>query len=112
MEVALRRVGFTSAKHAFTFLVGMWLYVEVHGGPEPKQLDHYAEWWEMSRSTAYREQRAFRLAFPGYTPLSLWSSLDLDDHAVDRMRRAAELLRAGDDEQAAAELASFEARLA
>lgn len=62
LEVAVRRVGPLKGARVLAFMVA-WDVVRRELGHEPT-LDEYAEWWRVSKRTAFREQAQFRKCFP------------------------------------------------
>lgn len=65
LEIAVARGGLINGPRAISMIVG-WLVAEEMLG-HPPDLDEYADWWKMSRATAFREQAAFRKCFPQET---------------------------------------------
>jgi hypothetical protein len=65
LEVAVARGGLVKGPRAVSMVVG-WVVAEEMLG-HPPTLEEYAEWWKMSRATAFREQAAFRQCFPEET---------------------------------------------
>jgi hypothetical protein len=75
--IAAGRVGVIKSARVMAFMV-QWQIAADDLGREPT-VEEYAEWWNSSRRTAFREQALFREAFPGEnTPRRL---LDLTAHA-------------------------------
>jgi hypothetical protein len=73
IEVAVKNAGFRKALTALTWAYS-WAIVRESIGHEPS-VDEVAEWWNENRRTAFREQSAFRLAFPTLeTPAQLFQS--------------------------------------
>ena len=62
-QVAVKNAGFRDALRAFEFATG-WGLAVAFLGREPESIDEYAEVAEVSRATAFRQQQAFRKAFP------------------------------------------------
>jgi hypothetical protein len=62
-EYARKRVGFRRSVQVFTFMVA-WDHARRAMRHESITLDEYADWWKVSRSTAFREQSRFREVFP------------------------------------------------
>lgn len=62
LEVAVARVGGLRGGRVIAFMVA-WDVSTRDLGHDPT-VEEYAEWWKVSRSTAYRELRFFRQAFP------------------------------------------------
>lgn len=62
MEVAVRNGGFRDAIKALDW-AHSWIHVQVALGHDPS-VDEVAEWWNMSRRSAFRNQASFRKCFP------------------------------------------------
>lgn len=67
MEYLRRRVGFRRSIQVLAFMVAWDTARRALHGREPMTLQEYADWWKVSRPTAFREQARFREAFPGET---------------------------------------------
>lgn len=65
LRVAVANVGLRRGYGAVGFIV-CWGIVEYALGRTPT-VEEYADWWNESRSTVYRQQANFRKAFPGET---------------------------------------------
>jgi hypothetical protein len=65
-EIAIRNAGYRDALRAMEFTMN-WGMATVLLGREPETIDEYAEFAEVSRATAFRDQQAFRKAFPMLT---------------------------------------------
>lgn len=77
VAVAVSRVGMRKAYKAAVF-VGLWAYVTREHGRPPVTVDEFAEWMELSRAQAFRDQQVFRQAFPEFpTPTELWAALEV-----------------------------------
>jgi hypothetical protein len=63
-EVGFRNAGFRTTSHALKFAMG-WGLATAELGREPASVEEYAEVMSESRATAFRDQQAFRKAFPG-----------------------------------------------
>jgi hypothetical protein len=75
-QLAAANVGQVAGAKVVAFVV-QWAIAEEALGHAP-MLDEYAEWWNASRSTVFREQARFREAFPGETT---------PQRLVDRLKR-------------------------
>src|SRR3954469_20144773 len=64
-QLAARRVGQVKGAKVVAFVI-CWAIAEEALGHRPT-LDEYADWWNESRATVFREQARFREAFPGET---------------------------------------------
>ena len=62
-EVALRNGGVRAVPRAFKFALG-WGLATAELGREPANVEEYADVMDESRATAFRDQQAFRRAFP------------------------------------------------
>ncbi len=62
-ELGVANGGLRATSRALKFAMGWGLATAELGRP-PKSLDEYAEVMEESRASAYRDQQAFRKAFP------------------------------------------------
>lgn len=72
IEVAVRNGGFRNAIKALSW-AHSWIHVQVALDRDPS-VDEVAEWWAMSRRTAFREQAAFRECFPALdTPAAIYA---------------------------------------
>jgi hypothetical protein len=70
-QVGFRNAGMRETTRALRFAMG-WGLATAELGSEPESLDKYAEVMEVSRATAFRDQQAFRAAFPDeVTPLRM-----------------------------------------
>ncbi len=73
LEVAIRNGGFRIGMRAMLW-ASCWVVVREALGYDPS-VDEVAEWWKESRRTAFREQEAFRTAFPKFsTPAPMFES--------------------------------------
>jgi len=63
LEVGLSNAGFRTTLRAFKFAVGWGLTTAVLGR-RPESVEEYADATRTSRATAFRDQQAFRAAFP------------------------------------------------
>src|SRR4051794_18566436 len=80
-QAAALHVGQVKGAKVVAFLV-CWAVAEEALG-HPPTLDEYADWWNESRATAFREQARFREAFPGETtPQRLVDALKSEDGAT------------------------------
>ena len=52
--------------------VAQWALFCRDEGRAPRNMEEYADWWGVSRATAYREQQAWREAMPEYATPSEW----------------------------------------
>ena len=72
MEVAVLNAGMRQAFRAMTWTLD-WQTVRAATGADPTA-EQVAEWWDASKRTAYRNQAAFREAFPSLdTPAPIFS---------------------------------------
>jgi hypothetical protein len=72
MEVAVGRAGWRQGIRAMTWAYE-WAVAREALGDEPS-VDQVAEYWKMNRRTAFREQSAFREAFPSLdTPAVIYA---------------------------------------
>jgi hypothetical protein len=62
-ELGIRNGGLRVTTRALKFAMG-WGLATAELGREPESVEEYAETMEESRATAFREQQAFRKAFP------------------------------------------------
>ena len=62
-ERGYKNAGILTTVRAFKFAMGWGLFMASEGH-EPENIDEYAEVMQESRATAYRDQQAFRQAFP------------------------------------------------
>lgn len=100
LEVAVARAGMRTAVKAITWAYE-WAVTREAVGHEPTA-DEVAEWWKLSRRTAFREQAAFREAFPELdSPAPIYASAEarealarladfgnkVDDWAAERRER-------------------------
>ena len=65
-EVGIRNGGFRATIRGLRFAMG-WGLATAELGREPESIDEYAETMELTRRTAFRDQAAFREAFPTET---------------------------------------------
>jgi hypothetical protein len=73
-SIAQGKLGVWKGARCVAFMV-CWEQTRRELGREPT-LEEYMEVWNVSRATAFREQREFRLAFPGNaTPSSVFDSV-------------------------------------
>lgn len=73
----IQRVGVRQASNVMTYALAWWT-VHADLGHEPTS-EEYAVWWKVSASTAYRELRAFREAWPEFsTPTDVAVVLGVD----------------------------------
>lgn len=73
LELAVRTAGFRAAVTA-TGWAYCWAVTREALGHEPT-VEEVADWWNMSRRTAFREQATFRKAFPMLeTPARLYAT--------------------------------------
>lgn len=63
-ELAVSNAGFRQGLQALQFVME-WGMVTAMLGREPETIDEYAEVAEVSRAKAFRDQKAFRKAYPG-----------------------------------------------
>lgn len=64
LTIAGQNVGLRKAFQALTFMAA-WDRARRALRRQTLTLDEYADWWKVSRATAFREQARFRDAFPG-----------------------------------------------
>lgn len=85
-----RRAGPLQAFRCLTFLVSWQIAQKATADEGPLTLTRYSEWWRQSRTTTWREQRAFEACFPGHRiPGSVVDQLGLvvpDVADVDQLR--------------------------
>jgi hypothetical protein len=62
-DLGIRNAGFRATSRALKFAMG-WGLATTELGREPESVEEYAEIMEESRATAFRDQQAFREAFP------------------------------------------------
>src|SRR3954465_969741 len=62
LKVAVSRVGTVKGARVVAFIL-CWAIADDALG-HPPTLEEYAEWWNESRATAFREQARFRECFP------------------------------------------------
>jgi hypothetical protein len=62
-ERGFKNAGMLSTARGLKFAMGWGLFMASEGR-EPENIDEYAEVMQESRATAYRDQQAFRQAFP------------------------------------------------
>jgi len=62
MEISVKHAGFRGAGTALKWAYS-WAYAREALGHDPT-VDEVADWWRMSRRTAFRAQATFREAFP------------------------------------------------
>jgi len=73
LEVAVARTGLRNAVRALTW-AHEWSVAATALGHDPT-VEEVADWWNMTRRTAFREQAAFREAFPEVeSPMRLYAS--------------------------------------
>lgn len=63
-ELGWRNAGMRTTNRALNFAV-RWGVLSAELGREPRSVDEYAELTGESRASAFRDQQAFREAFPG-----------------------------------------------
>ena len=86
LEVAVARTGLRTGVRALTW-AHEWEVASTALGHAPT-VEEVAEYWGLTRRTAFREQAAFREAFPSVdSPMSLYDS----DEARARLQAFAEL---------------------
>jgi aminopeptidase N len=92
LELAFRNAGFRKGQTALVWAL-MWAVTRESKGSDPT-VDEVAAWWKENERTAYREQAAFRAAFPTLeTPAKIFE--------VPEVRaRIAKLAKEGDDMEA------------
>ena len=92
LEVAVYHGGIRSAIKALNW-AHSWMHVQVAFGREPT-VDEVAEWWNMSRRTAFRDQAAFRTCFPDLdSPAAIYAN---NPGAVANITKAVEILNSID----------------
>ena len=73
LEVAVRNGGMRAATTAMSWAY-CWAVTREAIGHEPS-VDEVADWWNMARRTAFREQAAFRKSFPTLdSPAAIYST--------------------------------------
>jgi hypothetical protein len=65
-EVGVKNAGFRKTVRALRFAMA-WGLATATLGHEPTSVEEYAEFWDESRATAFRDQQSFRAAFPTET---------------------------------------------
>jgi hypothetical protein len=87
--VAIQRAGFRKGRQALMFATCWWIATHALGRP-PATVDEYVDWWrDKSRSQAFRDQQAFRLAFPEYsTPTELADAVGVEFGDLTKGREA------------------------
>jgi hypothetical protein len=89
-ELGVRNAGFRTTLRALQFAMS-WGVATASLGHEPGSVEEYAEFWGESRATAFREQQAFREAFPNETTPARMN-------ALSGLREwSEEIVRIGDD---------------
>ena len=63
VQPGIRNAGMRATTRGLKFALG-WGLATVELGREPESIEEYAETMEESRATAFRDQQAFRKAFP------------------------------------------------
>jgi hypothetical protein len=90
LEVAIKNAGFRTGIKAVSWMLS-WVVVREVLGYDPS-VDEVAEWWKQSRRTAFREQDAFRKAFPEFlTPAPMYESAEAQAKLAELMRRVKNL---------------------
>lgn len=88
MEVAVRNGGFRDGIKALDW-AHSWIHVQVALGRDPS-VDEVAEWWNISRRSAFRAQAAFRTCFPeAESPAIIYAN---NPSALDSVRRTVKAL--------------------
>lgn len=92
LEVAVRNAGIRKAMTATTWAY-CWAITREAIGHDPS-VEEVADWWKTSRATAFREQAAFRQAFPTLeSPAAIYDSPEVRA-SLGRTAAAAESLDA------------------
>lgn len=77
LAITIQRVGLRRAADVGSFVM-MWWLMQRELGHRPT-VDDYADWANVSRATAYRDQQKFRDAWPEFdTPSDLALALGFD----------------------------------
>lgn len=77
LAVTIKRAGYRRALDVGEFVLA-WLTVHAELERRPT-VEEYADWWKMSRATAFREQQRFRDAWPEFdTPSDVAAALGLN----------------------------------
>lgn len=93
IEVALRNSGFRNAQTAMLWAI-LWAVTRESIGTDPTAED-VARWWKENERTAYREQAAFRKAFPTLeNPAPIFTAPEI-------RAKMAKLAKQGDEMEAA-----------
>ena len=92
MELAFRNAGFLKGQTALVWAL-MWAITRESQGSDPSA-EEVAAWWKENERTAYREQAAFRAAFP----MLATPSILFDDPKLKE--KITQLAKAGDEIQA------------
>jgi hypothetical protein len=81
-----RKLGWRKGSRVAAFIAAWGIYSE--GSPAGERtLDAYADYWNQSRATAFREQELFRKALPHYeTPEAMWREIRRSMLLRDRSR--------------------------
>ena len=86
--VAMQRAGIRKGYRALLFIACWWI-TEHELGRDPENVDEYCDNWKQSRATGFREQQAFRRAFPEFaTPSDLARAIGFDPVSMVRNRDA------------------------
>lgn len=114
IEVAIHFAGLRNAVKAISWAY-CWAVTREALGHEPTP-DEVAEWWLMSRRTAFRDQKAFREAFPMLeTPAPIYDSDEarevISKHAAAYTRVDDRIDRWGEERRARKDLDAMRAAL-
>lgn len=84
IESVLNNVGGSSIKaHRVVLYIACWGVCSKKLGRPPVNVEEYADWWNKTRATAYREQQLFREALPMHeTPTAICEWLQETDPAI------------------------------
>ncbi len=84
MVAVYNRVGWVAGYKVLLFLA-CWGHAEKQLGRPLASVDEYADWWVVSRATAFREQARFREALPEFSDphAAIAWALERDPHVFD-----------------------------
>jgi len=93
MELAYRNAGFLKGQTALLWAL-MWAITRESQGSDPSA-EEVAAWWKENERTAYREQAAFRAAFPMLdTPAKIFEDPKLKDK-ISQLAKTGDEIEAG-----------------
>lgn len=98
-EVGFLNAGIRGASRGLKFALG-WAIVTADLGREPESVEEYAEVLDESRATAFRDQQAFRKAFPTEeTPTRMVQTSGMQDRMNEVVRRVKDSRKAAIEAQ-------------